>query len=89
MIQIEHDHLGASGDYSINVKAVNPSPSNFTGVYLQSITNRAAHRPYYGYGRNFTAVKFSLLTSLERPGKKMAVNRYNGRQHSIALKACE
>jgi mitochondrial import receptor subunit TOM40 len=44
MIQIEHDHLGQ--DYSINVKAVNPSPSNLTGIftggYLQSITKNLA-----------------------------------------------
>ena len=44
MIHIEHDYLGQ--DYSINVKAMNPSPSNFTGVligsYLQSITKNLA-----------------------------------------------
>lgn len=44
MIQIDHDHLGQ--DYSINVKAVNPSPSNLTGLfvggYLQSITKNLA-----------------------------------------------
>ena len=31
MIQIDHDHL--SQDYSINVKTLNPSPSNLTGVF--------------------------------------------------------
>ena len=44
MIQLEHDYLGQ--DYSINLKTVNPSPSNFTGVfmggYLQSITKNLA-----------------------------------------------
>ena len=44
MIQIDHDYLGQ--DYSVNVKTVNPSPSNFTGVfmgsYLQSITKNLA-----------------------------------------------
>jgi mitochondrial import receptor subunit TOM40 len=44
MIQIDHDYLGQ--DYSVNVKTVNPSPSNFIGVfvgsYLQSITKNLA-----------------------------------------------
>jgi mitochondrial import receptor subunit TOM40 len=44
MIQLEHDYLGR--DYSINFKAINPSPTNFTGVfmggYLQSITKNLA-----------------------------------------------
>ena len=44
MIQIDHDYLGQ--DYSVNVKTLNPSPSNFTGVfmasYLQSITKNLA-----------------------------------------------
>ena len=44
MIQIDHDHFG--GDYSINVKTINPSPSNSTGIfmgsYLQSITKNLA-----------------------------------------------
>ena len=44
MIQLEHDYLGQ--DFSVNVKAVNPSPSNLTGIfigsYLQSITKNLA-----------------------------------------------
>ena len=44
MIQIDHDYFGQ--DYSVTLKTVNPSPSNFTGVfvgsYLQSITKNLA-----------------------------------------------
>jgi len=44
MIQLEQDYLGS--DYSINVKALNPFPTDLTGVYigkyLQSITNNLA-----------------------------------------------
>jgi mitochondrial import receptor subunit TOM40 len=44
MIQLEHDYLGQ--DYSVNLKTINPSPTNFTGVfmgsYLQSITRNLA-----------------------------------------------
>lgn len=44
MIQLEHDFQGS--DYSANIKAVNPSPSDFTGIYigsyLQSITKNLA-----------------------------------------------
>lgn len=44
MIQMEHDYLGQ--DYSINVKAINPSPIDLSGVfignYLQSVTRNFA-----------------------------------------------
>ncbi|KAL0946880.1 hypothetical protein HGRIS_013046 [Hohenbuehelia grisea] len=44
MIQLEHDYQGS--DFSINAKAMNPSPTDFTGVYvgsyLQSITKNVA-----------------------------------------------
>lgn len=44
MAQFEHDYQGR--DYSVNVKAVNPSPVDLTGVYvgnvLQSITPHLA-----------------------------------------------
>ncbi|KAH8117569.1 eukaryotic porin-domain-containing protein [Phellopilus nigrolimitatus] len=44
MIQMEHDYQGA--DYSLNVKALNPSPVDasgiFIGSYLQSITPNLA-----------------------------------------------
>jgi len=44
MIQLEHDFQGL--DFSANVKAVNPSPSNSTGIfigsYLQSISKNLA-----------------------------------------------
>jgi len=44
MIQLEHDYHGQ--DFSVNVKAMNPSPNDLTGVYmasyLQSITKNLA-----------------------------------------------
>ena len=44
MIQLEHDYQGL--DYSVNAKAINPSPTDGTGVYvstyLQSITQKLA-----------------------------------------------
>ncbi|KZT11315.1 uncharacterized protein LAESUDRAFT_720534 [Laetiporus sulphureus 93-53] len=44
MLQIEHDYLGQ--DYSLNIKAVNPSPVDLTGIYmgsyLQSVTKNLA-----------------------------------------------
>jgi len=44
MIQLEHDYHGQ--DFTVNVKAVNPSPATFTGIfigsYLQSITKNLA-----------------------------------------------
>ncbi|KAI0928671.1 hypothetical protein AcW1_005852 [Taiwanofungus camphoratus] len=44
MVQLEHDYQGA--DYSFNVKAMNPSPLDLTGIYigsyLQSVTKNVA-----------------------------------------------
>jgi len=44
MLQLEHDYLGS--DFSLNAKAVNPSPTDFSGIYvgnyLQSITKNLA-----------------------------------------------
>ncbi|KIM49107.1 hypothetical protein M413DRAFT_438265 [Hebeloma cylindrosporum] len=44
MIQLEHDYHGQ--DFTVNVKAGNPSPANLTGIfigsYLQSITKNLA-----------------------------------------------
>ncbi|PCH38164.1 hypothetical protein WOLCODRAFT_136074 [Wolfiporia cocos MD-104 SS10] len=44
MLQLEHDYLGQ--DYSINIKAMNPSPVDTTGIYLgsylQSVTKNLA-----------------------------------------------
>lgn len=44
MVQLEHDHIGR--DYSVNLKALNPSLADSTGVYvgsyLQSITRSLA-----------------------------------------------
>ncbi|OCH95051.1 hypothetical protein OBBRIDRAFT_788787 [Obba rivulosa] len=44
MIQLEHDYMGQ--DYSFNVKAMNPSPLDLTGIYigsyLQSVTKNLA-----------------------------------------------
>jgi mitochondrial import receptor subunit TOM40 len=44
MVQLEHDFQGS--DFSANIKAVNPSPSTLTGIYmgsyLQSITKNLA-----------------------------------------------
>ncbi len=44
VVQVEHDYLGQ--DYSLNVKAVNPSPADLTGIYigsyLQSLTKNLA-----------------------------------------------
>ena len=43
MIQLEHDYTGL--DYSVNLKAINPSPVDGTGLYfgsyLQSLTKNA------------------------------------------------
>lgn len=44
MIQLEHDYSGQ--DFNANIKAINPSPSNLTGVYigsyLQSVSKNLA-----------------------------------------------
>lgn len=44
LLQLEHDYLGS--DFSFNVKAVNPSPTDLSGIYignyLQSITKNLA-----------------------------------------------
>ncbi|KAI0797658.1 eukaryotic porin-domain-containing protein [Abortiporus biennis] len=44
MIQLEHDYQGL--DYSVNVKAINPSPADLTGIYLvdylQSVSKNVA-----------------------------------------------
>ncbi|EPQ58732.1 hypothetical protein GLOTRDRAFT_27444, partial [Gloeophyllum trabeum ATCC 11539] len=44
MIQIENDYSGR--DYNLNVKAINPSPADFSGIYvgsyLQSLTRNLA-----------------------------------------------
>jgi mitochondrial import receptor subunit TOM40 len=44
MINLEHDYQGS--DYSLNVKALNPSPADLSGMYvgsyLQSVTNNLA-----------------------------------------------
>ena len=44
MIQLEQDYQGS--DYSLNIKALNPSPTDLTGIYigtyLQSITKNLA-----------------------------------------------
>ena len=34
MLQLEHDHQGR--DYSLNFKAVNPTPSDLSGIYIGS-----------------------------------------------------
>ncbi|KAJ1926536.1 translocase of outer mitochondrial membrane [Tieghemiomyces parasiticus] len=65
MLQAEADYQGA--DYSINLKAVNPSPTDNTGIYaanyLQSITKRLAvgaetvlEKPPMGEERTRTAL---------------------------------
>lgn len=44
LLQLEHDYTGS--DHSINLKALNPSPTDFTGIYigsyLQSLTKTLA-----------------------------------------------
>ncbi|EJD52967.1 hypothetical protein AURDEDRAFT_142053 [Auricularia subglabra TFB-10046 SS5] len=44
MIQMEHDYQGR--DYSVNLRAINPSPTDLTGIYmgnyLQSVTKNLA-----------------------------------------------
>ena len=44
MIQLEHDYQGQ--DYNINIKGINPSPLNLTGIYvgsyLQSVSKNLA-----------------------------------------------
>lgn len=44
MLQMEHEYAGS--DYSINLKAMNPNPMEFTGLYvasyLQSVTSKLA-----------------------------------------------
>ncbi|KAF5358318.1 hypothetical protein D9756_001563 [Leucocoprinus leucothites] len=44
MIQLEHDYQGR--DFNLNVKGINPSPADFTGIYvgsyLQSLTKNLA-----------------------------------------------
>ena len=44
MLQVEHDHQGS--DYSLNFKAINPTPSDLSGIYIgsyfQSLTKNLA-----------------------------------------------
>ena len=48
---------------------------------------RAAHRPFYGYGRQITAVEISSKSLTVRPGIKTAVNGYYGRFRVMTLTA--
>lgn len=44
MVQLEHDYQGR--DFNLNIKGINPSPADFTGIYvgsyLQSVTKNLA-----------------------------------------------
>ncbi|KAL1925649.1 uncharacterized protein VTP21DRAFT_532 [Calcarisporiella thermophila] len=64
MLQVEHDHLGS--DYSVSLKAVNPSPAESTGIYLlsylQSITPRLALGVETVYQRPTSEVEETLTS---------------------------
>jgi hypothetical protein len=51
--------------------------------------HRAAHRPFYGYGRHITAVEISSKISTVRPGTITAVNGYYGRFRVMTPMSCE
>lgn len=66
MIHLEHDYQGQ--DYSVNVKALNPSPADLTGMYigsyLQSVTKNLAlgvESLYQRAGPDMTDVNTSWL----------------------------
>jgi len=50
---------------------------------------RASHRPFYGYGRQITAIEISSKFSTVRPGKITAVNGYYGRFRVMTPISCE
>lgn len=59
MIQLEHDYQGS--DYSFNLKAMNPSPADLTGIYIGS------------YLQSFTKnLALGVETVLQRPTPDMS-----------------
>jgi mitochondrial import receptor subunit TOM40 len=66
MIQLEQDYHGR--DYSINVKALNPLPTDLSGVYigkyLQSVTNNLALGVETLYQRTSPSMTESMTTYL-------------------------
>jgi mitochondrial import receptor subunit TOM40 len=47
MIQIEHDHLAPH--YSLNVRTVNPSPADLTGIHMVSLLHSVSPRLALGF----------------------------------------
>jgi mitochondrial import receptor subunit TOM40 len=66
MIQLEQDYQGS--DYSINVKALNPLPTDMSGVYigkyLQSVSNNFALGAEMLYQRSSPKMAESMTTYL-------------------------
>lgn len=66
MVQLEQDYQGR--DYSVNVKALNPLPTDFSGVYigkyLQSVTNNLALGVETLYQRSSPLMAESMTTYL-------------------------
>ncbi|KAM3587064.1 translocase of outer mitochondrial membrane [Umbelopsis sp. WA50703] len=64
MIQLEQDYIGS--DFSFNVKAMNPSPVEFTGIYmasyLQSITPKLAVGSEFVLQRPTTEIEESMMS---------------------------
>lgn len=64
MIQLEQDYIGS--DFSANVKAMNPSPLEFTGIYmasyLQSLTSNIAVGSEFVLQRPTTEIEESMMS---------------------------
>ncbi|KAH8554992.1 eukaryotic porin/Tom40 [Umbelopsis sp. PMI_123] len=64
MIQLEQDYIGS--DFSANVKAMNPSPLEFTGIYmasyLQSLTSNFAVGSEFVLQRPTTEIEESMMS---------------------------
>ncbi|THH19300.1 hypothetical protein EW146_g1830 [Bondarzewia mesenterica] len=67
MVQLEHDYQGL--DYALNAKAINPSPTDasgiYVGTYLQSVTKNLAlgvESLYQRQSAELTDLSFSYMT---------------------------
>jgi mitochondrial import receptor subunit TOM40 len=47
MLQLEHDHLGPH--YSLNLKSINPSPTDLTGIHMVSFLHSLSSRLSLGF----------------------------------------
>lgn len=82
MIQIEHDHAGPH--YSLNLRTINPSPTDLTGIHMVSLLHSVSPRLALGFETLIqhpqpqileTSTSYlAKLTSLPAPGSAVPVS---------------